>query len=96
MTDGVPWVTGRRRAIVRSIAVLLAESHGDEWAALGLAAQKRWVDAVESRVSNWIKRGVLAEFVHPYAGEPVPDTEPATDAAKDPQEAPPKARRARR
>lgn len=91
-TDGIPWITGRRRAVARAFAVMLAESSGVPWDSIGLAQQSKWVSAVESRIEQMKRRGVLAEFVHPYAGEPIPDTEPAEDAA---QEAP-KARRARR
>lgn len=94
--DGVPWITGRRRAVARSIAVLLVEAQGREWSTLGLAAQGRWVEAVESRMSEWVRRGVLAEFSHPYAGEPIPDTELAEDARESHSQATPEGRKARR
>lgn len=95
-TGGIPWITGRRRALARSIAVLLVEAQGREWTTLGLAAQSRWVEAVESRMSEWVRRGVAIEYAHPYAGEPVPDTEPAEDAAQEAPTVTPKARRVRR
>lgn len=62
----VPWITGRRRALARALAMSLAEAKGLEWFEIPTQSRDRMVRAADAAVGDWIATGVLAEFAYDY------------------------------
>ena len=63
----IPWVTCRKVALARSIAVTIAESHGLDWFRdLTQADRDARVAKAEAKIDEWKACGVVAVFEHPY------------------------------
>lgn len=62
----VPWVTGRRQALVFSVAVEMANSMSTPLSTLHHASRAALLRRAEGVVSSWEQQGVLLTFDHPY------------------------------
>jgi len=63
----VPWVTCRKVALARSVAITVAEEAGLDWFRdLHQAERDARVEAMEAKIEQWKADGVVLVFHHPY------------------------------
>ena len=60
------WVTGRRKAVARALALEAVRLQGEDWSKLSKAERQRIIGEADMVVGNWINNGVLSEFLYPY------------------------------
>lgn len=65
-TPTVPYVSGRRKAVSRSVALLAARLQGVVWTELRPAERRRLEREADEVVQGWISNGVLVEFLYEY------------------------------
>lgn len=62
----VPYVTGRRRALERSVAVEMALAAGVDWGRLTKAERRLRIASAALAVQSWIDNGVLTDFEYEW------------------------------
>lgn len=62
----VPWITGRRLALSRAIAIFSAEQSGTAWLKLSQGDRDRAVKRADQQVQEWTRTGVLVGFLGQY------------------------------
>lgn len=71
----VAWVTGRKKALARAVAMFVADAAGEAWDRM-TPARRRWYEAgAREQVEEWLAAGVLASFEYEYreTEDPSPD-----------------------
>ncbi len=61
-------VTGRRKALARSLALEAVRLQGQDWFSLSRSEQRRVIADANKIIGSWIATGVLLEFEHPWRG----------------------------
>lgn len=65
-TPSVVYVTGRRKALARSLAILVAETDGYVWSMFKDGERERRVDEADEVIRQWVTDGILVEFLAEY------------------------------
>ncbi len=62
----VDWVTGTRRGLARSLALVLAQERKLEWRGLSAAQRDRLIDEGESLIKDFVASNALMQFKHEW------------------------------
>ena len=62
------WVTGRRKALARALAVEAVRLQGLSWSSIGVGDRRRIMREADETIERWIEDDVLVEFVHEWTG----------------------------
>lgn len=74
----VAWVTGRKKALARSVAIAIAEREGFDWLLLNELRQRQRFEEAMRMVDSWIQLGVLATFLYDYREKEPEPPDPVT------------------
>ena len=62
----VKYVTGRKKALARALAVHNMARRGIRWSTLSDANKNQAIDDATSTIDEWVQNDVLASFEYPY------------------------------
>lgn len=64
----VPYVTGRRKALARGMALEWCKREGVDWSRLSPAERRRRIREINDVIGRLVDTEVLVEFVHEWRG----------------------------
>jgi hypothetical protein len=67
----VKWITGRRKALARAIALEVTQAGGERWDHLDKRGQNAAIASANALIGAWISNGVCLEYDAEFS-EPAP------------------------
>lgn len=64
----VPYVSGRKKALARALALEIAKAEGVKWATLSMTDKSRRVQCAVDVVSQWVAAEVVTQFFYEWRG----------------------------
>lgn len=62
----VTWITGRKKALARAIAIQTVTASGLDWESITQAKRNELTSQANVFLSSLVKHGILAQYAHEY------------------------------
>ncbi len=62
----VAWITGRRKALARSLAIEFSRREGFDWMTLRRSERKRYTEEADKLLGDLVATEVLVSWLYPY------------------------------